>query len=124
MAPREAKCACGKLRVTCEGEPLSVALCHCRACQRRTGSSYGIVAFFETHRAKMHGASTRFERSSDSGYPVTFHFCPTCGSTVYWFPARKPGHVGIAVGAFADPDFPRPAKEVHREHRHPWIKLT
>ncbi|WP_349236418.1 GFA family protein [Bosea sp. UNC402CLCol] len=46
MKIREARCSCGQLRITCRGEPAIVALCHCRECQRRTGSAYGVAAFF------------------------------------------------------------------------------
>ena len=46
MTTREAHCACGQLRIACSGEPASVSLCHCRDCQRRTGSAYGVAAFF------------------------------------------------------------------------------
>jgi len=49
---------------------------------------------------------------SDSGQPVTFHFCAVCGSTVYWEPHRKPEMIAVAVGAFADPAFPPPLQAV------------
>ena len=62
-----------------------------------------------------------YTRQSDSGFPVTFHFCPDCGSTVFWEPQRTPGKIAVAVGAFADPAFPAPTKAVHAEHRHAWL---
>nr|WP_246674248.1 GFA family protein [Mesorhizobium sp. B4-1-1] len=43
---RTASCACGQLKISCDGEPRLVALCHCLECQRRTGSTYVIAAFF------------------------------------------------------------------------------
>lgn len=120
---RSATCACGKLRVACLGEPAKVSLCHCLACQRRTGSTYGIAAFFERERVQIAGESRSFSRPSDSGFPVTFHFCPTCGSTVFWEPQRKPDFIAVGVGFFADPAFPAPTQAVYTEHRHPWIKV-
>lgn len=121
MASREAACACGQLKVECSGEPDSVSLCHCRACQRRTGGPFGIAAFFSQDRVRVTGESTLFSRSSESGHKVDFHFCPACGSTVFWAPARKPGVLAVAVGAFADPDFPAPTQEVHVALRHGWV---
>lgn len=121
MARRTASCSCGALRVECEGEPVSVSLCHCLECQKRTGGPFGIAAFFERARAVATGASTAYTRASDSGFPVTFHFCPTCGSTVWWEPSRKPEVIAVAPGAFADPDFPAPQKAVYGEHRHRWV---
>ncbi len=120
---RVAHCACGKLSAACSGEPVSVSLCHCLACQRRTGSTFGIAAFFARGDVAVSGAASRFSRPSDSGHSVTHHFCAACGSTVYWEPSRKPDVVAVAVGAFGDPLFPAPAKAVHGEHRHPWIGL-
>jgi hypothetical protein len=120
--PRTASCACGNLRVTCAGEPTKVSLCHCLACQRRTGSTYGIAAFFSRDDVGIDGPSKCYTRESDSGFPVTFHFCPDCGSTVFWEPQRKPGAIAIAVGSFADPAFPAPAQAVYAEHRHLWVQ--
>jgi hypothetical protein len=118
---RTARCACGNLTAACAGEPVSVSLCHCPACQRRTGSSYGIAAFFDEKDVTVEGDHAAYTRPSDSGYPVTFHFCPQCGSSVFWRPARKPGFVAVAAGAFADPSFPRPGEGVYGEHRHHWV---
>lgn len=119
---RHATCACGKLSVTCLDEPVKVSLCHCLACQRRTGSPFGIAAFFERNRVHLEGATKEFARDSDSGFPVTFHFCPDCGATVYWEPYRFPDLIAVAVGAFADPQFPVPGQAVYRQHRHGWVK--
>ena len=43
---------------------------------------------------------------------MTFHFCPECGSTLFWEPERMPPLIGVAVGAFADPSFPQPEQSV------------
>lgn len=123
MKTREAHCACGGLRVRCRGEPLAISLCHCLECQRRTGSSYGIAAFFARNRVEVAGDSKRYARPSDRGPPVEHHFCPVCGSTVFWEPARKPELVAVAVGAFGDPGFPPPTQSVYRERRHPWVRV-
>ena len=121
---RTARCDCGQLAVSCDGEPASVSLCHCLACQMRTLSTYGIAAFFARDRVNISGQGRRYTRSSDSGFEVTFHFCGDCGSTVYWEPQRKPQMVAVAVGAFADPGFPPPSKFVYEEHLHPWAAIS
>ena len=61
---------------------------------------------------------------ADSGYGITFHFCPDCGTTVYWEPARFPDTIAVAVGAFADPGFPAPRHSVYERHRHPWVDTS
>ena len=110
--------------VRCSGEPAAVSLCHCLDCQRRTGSAFGIGAFFAKEQVTVtQGSATRFRRGSDSGSAVTFHFCGVCGSTVWWEPERVPSMVGVAVGAFADPDFPAPAQATWDKRRHWWFHL-
>jgi hypothetical protein len=118
---RTASCSCGNLRAVCEGEPQKVSLCHCLACQKRTGSTYGIAAFFRDDDVVVHGRSSLYTRQGESGFAVTFHFCPGCGSTVFWKPQRVPDLTAVAAGAFADPTFPKPENAVHLETRHSWV---
>src|SRR5215510_5842871 len=121
MLTRIANCACGQLRVTCAGDPVKVSQCHCLDCQKRTGSTYGIGAFFSRKSIEMIGAFRTYRRSSVSGFAVTFHFCPNCGSTVFWEPDRRPDAIAVAVGSFADPTFPAPSQSVYNEFRHRWV---
>jgi len=60
---------------------------------------------------------------NESGKALTFHFCPACGSTVYWESESFPGYIAVAVGNFADPDFPAPSIAVWEQSRHPWVSL-
>jgi hypothetical protein len=121
MAMRTATCDCGQLRVTCEGDPVRVSICHCLACQRRTGSVFAEQARFRRDQVAIDGRSTEYVRIGDSGNPITFHFCPQCGSTVYWHIAGHPEFVAVAVGAFADPQFPSPTFSVYESRRHAWV---
>jgi hypothetical protein len=118
---REASCSCGQLRVTCEGEPVRLSMCHCLECQRRTGSPFGVQARFPRAQVAIEGSATEFTRVSDEGDRHTFRFCPKCGSTVYWTPADQADLVAVAVGAFADRDFPAPRVSVYERRRHPWV---
>jgi hypothetical protein len=118
---RQATCSCGQLSVSCHREPVIISLCHCLECQRRTGSHYGVAAFFDRQDVDAHGPAKQFTRCSDSGFAVTFHFCPNCGSTVFWEPSRMPERIAVAVGSFADPAFPAPSQSVHEQHRHSWV---
>ena len=110
MLARLATCVCGRLTASCSGDPAHVSLCHCLACQRRTGSTYGIAAFHPRENVRMAGDATAYTRQSDSGYPVTFYFCPHCGSTVYWEPRRKPEMVAVAWAPSLIRRFRRPLK--------------
>ena len=117
---RQASCSCGQLQLSCEGEPVRVSLCHCHACQRRTGSAFGVQARFPRERVRIGGRSTTFVRLGDSGNPITVHFCPSCGTTVYWELGQLAGFVAVALGAFADQNFPPPKVSVYEYFAHPW----
>ena len=123
MTSRIARCACGQLQIRCPQEPDVVSLCHCLDCQRRTGSPFGIAAFFDAAATEVTGSSRTFQRNSDSGFPIAFHFCETCGSTVFWYPSRRPAAVAVAVGCFADPSFPAPSRAVYDKRRHGWVAV-
>ena len=117
---RTATCSCGQLRVTCEGEPVRVSMCHCLACQQRTGSTFGAQARWPQDKVRIEGSATEYVRTADSGNRLTFHFCPHCGSTVYYRLNHVPGVVAVAIGAFADPSFPPPKFSVYESRMHAW----
>ena len=99
-------------------------MCHCLACQQRTGSTFGVQARFPRENVSViEGRATPFVRSGDSGGRVTTHFCPTCGSTVYWELDGLPDFIAVAVGAFADPTFPPPKISIYGARRHPWTVM-
>ncbi len=98
-------------------------MCHCLACQRRTGSTYGVQARYAVEQIHVAGDSTTFQRVGDSGGSVTFHFCASCGATVYWELGGAPGFVAVAVGAFGDPTFPSPRVSVYEARRHEWVAM-
>src|ERR1700741_1289920 len=123
MTGRVASCSCGQLRVTCEGEPVRISICHCLECQRRTGSVFGAQARFARARVTIEGRAAEDVRNGDSGQPITFRFCPTCGSTVYWTLSALPDLIAVAVGAFADPGFPAPGVSAYERRRHGWAAV-
>jgi hypothetical protein len=123
MITRNASCSCGQLRLVAEGEPLRVSVCHCLACQRRTGSAFGLQARFARERVQIAGDSRQYVRISDEGEPRTFGFCPECGATVYLVTGSAPDVVAVPVGAFADPDFPAPSFSVWESSKHAWVTL-
>jgi hypothetical protein len=121
MTSREAACSCGQLSLTVNGDPLRVSMCHCLECQRRTGSTFGVQAWYSREQVQpAGGVAKQYTRRADSGRSVTFNFCPNCGGTVFWAAAQRPDLVGVAVGMFADPAFDRPAHSVWERSQHPW----
>jgi hypothetical protein len=120
---RRAACSCGQLSLSVEGDPIRISMCHCLACQRRTGSAFGVQARFPRDKVTIEGRSTQYVRTGDSGGQATFHFCPACGSTVYYEIAQLEGTIAVPVGAFADPSFPEPRVSVYEARRHAWVAI-
>jgi hypothetical protein len=102
-------------------DPIRVSVCHCLACQRRTGSVFGAQARFAKQSVAINGQSKAFVRVGDSGKCATFHFCADCGSTVYYMLEGQEDVVAIPVGAFADPQFPAPTRSVYEARMHAWV---
>jgi hypothetical protein len=121
MQTRIASCSCGQLSAEVRGEPVRVSICHCLACQRRSGSPFAQQARFPRENVSVSGTSTQFVRTGDAGTSARFHFCPRCGATVYYEADGLEATVSIPVGAFADPGFPPPTVSVYEERMHSWI---
>ena len=128
---RVASCNCGQLRVTCTGpDPDRVVMCNCYLCQKQTGSPFSLQARFPNEQVTIEGKSTAWTFPVAGAPPVTyrncsrtgatFHFCPECGSTVYYVLAETPDNIGVKVGAFTDPTFPPPMISGFEEYRFPW----
>ena len=119
---RKANCSCGDLSIELRGDPVMVAVCNCTHCQKRTGSAFGIGAYFSLDQIVLainHGKV--FVDSSDAGRSIERTFCDHCGSTVYWKAEFQPGFIGVAVGCFADADFPEPTAAVWAVSKLHWV---
>ena len=123
MNTRIASCSCGQLTATTTEDPIRVSICHCLACQRRTGSDFGAQARFSKDDVVIHGQSKQYMRIGDEGSKVTFSFCPDCGATVHFEIDGLKENIAIPVGAFAEPGFPEPSFSVYEERMHAWVGL-
>ena len=124
MTVRLASCSCGQLQAEVRGDPTHVSVCHCYACQRRTGSVFSAQASFLRKSVSIRGIGTEFVRVGDEGGRFRFTFCPECGSTVFYVEEGDEQHIAIPVGAFADSLFPVPTISVYEERRHSWVSLS
>lgn len=121
MNQRLASCSCGQLTAQVIGDPVRISICHCLACQRRTGSVFAAQARFVRDHVVISGASIEYIRRGDEGGRARFHFCPGCGSTVYYQAEGLEDFITVPVGAFADPDFPTPQVSVYEARMHSWV---
>jgi len=102
----------------------AVVACHCGECQRRTGSVFGVGAYFKREHVHAEGPSKIYVRDGQEGRKLRQHFCPTCGTTVFWDADLRPDHIGVAVGAFRDANFPPPTRSVWEESKHGWVAFA
>ncbi|MGR3290522.1 MAG: GFA family protein [Paracoccaceae bacterium] len=122
MTEHRASCQCGGLHITASNDPDFVIACNCRACQKRTGSPFGAGAYFQRSTLTISGVHKEWVRSSDAARSIDNHFCPDCGSTVFWGIEKRPDHIGVAFGAF-DTTPPRPNRVVWAEEQHDWVSF-
>lgn len=120
----EAECQCGQLRVSVPGPTVAVVACHCIACQRRTGSPFGVAAYYPDAEVIVSGLSRRFERPTALGATLENFFCPDCGSTVYFRGSKNAGVTGVPIGAFVDHHAMSPIRSVWEQSRHAWVTIS
>ena len=121
---RTGQCACGAVRYEVVGEPRRVSVCHCKDCQRRTGSAFGIACYFLRASVRLLSGATRtYERRSDAGRRVRLRFCERCGTTVLWEAEVVPELVGIAAGTFDDTGWLAPKLHVWARSAQGWVRF-
>lgn len=118
-----AECQCGQLRIELPGPATDVVACHCIACQRRSGSPFGVLAQYPADRLVVAGEASRYERSTDEGNTFETFFCPKCGSSVYAKAGKHPALILVALGAIADPSFQAPVRSIWEESMHHWVTI-
>ena len=125
MTSRTASCRCGQLKATVTGDPVRVSVCHCLNCKKRSGSAFAVQARWPKSQAIIEGMSKTFVKVADSGNRATFHFCPDCGSDVYYeIDGKFDDLVAIPLGAFDDPYLLTPEYSVWEERKHDWVEVV
>jgi hypothetical protein len=118
---RIAHCCCGSLRAEATGEPAFVAALSLHGVPTAYRLTLWRRHFVPERAVCTEGPSKVYVRGSDSGRKIEIHFCPDCGSSVFWYAELYPDFVGIAFGTFADPSMPSPTLSVWEATRHPWV---
>ena len=128
MTSPSASCRCGQLKATITGEPVRVSVCHCLNCKKRSGSAFAVQARWPKAQVTIEGRSKTFVIVADSGNKATFHFCPDCGSDVYYeidgkFDDKFDDLIAIPLGAFDDPYSLEPRFSVWEGRKHHWVEI-
>jgi hypothetical protein len=112
---------CGAIRYESGGEPQFALQCHCRDCQRASGSAY--VAAVRMPSAEFRitkGEPRRYVARSDAGNEITRAFCGECGAPLYVQVSTRPDLVGIRVSSFDAPSWFRPEADIFVKSAQPW----
>lgn len=120
-----AQCACGATSITVDGDPSTYAICHCTNCKRRTGSAFGMSAYFDKAGIlKQDGSTATYAfHNAEHGFDQVRHFCPVCGTTLFWYTSTLPRLVGIAAGCFNDQLPGHPKFSVTDAKRYHWVSI-
>jgi len=124
-APHDGGCTCGAVRYRMTSGPLFVHACHCRWCQRETGSAFALNALIEASRVLVQkGAPEVVDTPSNSGKGQRIARCPTCRIGL-WSNYGGLGDVVrfVRVGTLDEPDRLPPDVHIYTMSKQPWLVL-
>ena len=116
-------CLCGAVRYTAEADPTSATVCHCRDCQKFTGSTFATLVRVPKEAMTIEGPLKTFSSIGGSGTPILRHFCAECGSSIAVESAMRPDIIVLNVGTFDDPTVAKPGREIFRDDAVPWVEV-
>jgi hypothetical protein len=124
MQIHEGGCVCGAVRYRAEGMPLRVTACHCTMCQKRTGSAFGVGAYYKAEQVqKLRGELATYEHHSDESHRwLRLEFCPKCGTQVFWTLQALPDVRAVGLGTFDDPKWLKVTRFGWYRSAHPWVQ--
>jgi hypothetical protein len=113
-------CLCGAVRYECQGEAVYSGNCHCRDCQRASGSAFAPSMFFQEAAVKISGEMKSYETTADSGNKIWRLFCPCCGSQLFSKLERLPNLIGLKAGTLDDPAAFHPTMDFYTSSAASW----
>ena len=117
-------CACGNVRYQLVSSPMFVNCCHCRDCQRQTGSAFAINAVIETDRITLlSGRPEPVPVPTESGRPHDIYRCAICHTALWSDYGRRPGLRFVRVGTLDNPAALPPDAHIFTRSRLPWVEL-
>ena len=117
-------CLCGAVRYKLQAEPALIGVCHCRDCQKFTGSAFSFLVAVPLAALEIAGPFKTFDKPGDSGHPISRQFCAECGSSIAEEAFIRPGLVLINAGTLDDPTQFTPTLEIYCDRELPWARLN
>ena len=124
MARITGGCLCGAIRYSTEAQPLMTAVCHCRKCQRQSGSAFSVVVAIPKGTLVFEGCEPgRYRDSGDSGLSVDRRFCTACGSPILSDAAATPALDWLKAGTLDDTSWLQPQANVWCDSAQHWVQM-
>ena len=121
MAEIRGGCLCGAIRYHSQTDPAFVIVCHCRDCQKFTGSAFAALVAVPKATLVFQGELKTFTATADSGRPIGRQFCPECGSSICELSASRPEL--LILNTLDDPATVTPIREIYCDRALPWVQL-
>jgi hypothetical protein len=118
------QCLCGAVTIAIKGTPVRMAQCHCKDCQRASGTGHMSNAIFAESDVAIAGNTKSFTVKADSGSDFTRHFCPECGGRLHGTHTGRPGMVIVPVGMLDDSAWFAPQVVLYAKSRPAWDMTT
>lgn len=125
MAGQEGHCSCGEVRYRLKGSPFAVHCCHCRSCQRETGSAFVLNGLIETGLVEvLEGEPVTIDTPSESGRGQKVVRCPSC-KVALWSHYGGMGERAafVRIGTLEDPDTCPPHVHIFTRSKQAWLAL-
>ena len=116
-------CLCGSVSYSCDAEPAFVGVCHCKNCQKQSGSAFSVVVAVPEAALSIEGPLKTYHDTGDSGHPVLRNFCPECGSAITTLAAAMPGMAIIKAGTLDDTSWLDPQMHVYCASAQTWTPI-
>jgi hypothetical protein len=114
-------CLCGQVRYTVK-QVASTAVCHCKDCQKQTGTSFSVVLAVPAEALSIQGTLSVHTTRGESGGAVARHFCGQCGSPIYSAVEAAPAVVFVKAGTLDDTRALEPQVEFWCDTAQPWLE--
>lgn len=121
LAQGEGGCLCGAVRYRIEGAPAAALVCHCRHCQKQSGSAFSTILGVAEDALAITGTPASYADRGASGKAVERQFCGSCGSPLFSLVEVSPGMVWIKAGTLDDPADFTPAAHIWTQSKQCWV---